>query len=103
MVQQCREFRPLLLPGNFAYTFESLRRTDPALCPVCGFISSIPFGYLPSLHGLHWVFPFVRPFLRYYEGIRLLIGVSGGIVVPFSALPDIPPSGTDEISQLLRK
>ena len=40
------------LLGAFAYAFESLRRTYPALCPACGVPSSLPCGYPPSLHRL---------------------------------------------------
>jgi len=72
--------------GRVTYAFEAHRQAIPALCPVRGRLSSVPLGYAPSLHHLRGVCPLVRQLLRYYERIRLLIRVDGGM----TALPSPP-------------
>ena len=65
MEQQCREPQPPIPASRFAYTFKTPRRTTgPALCPGCGDLVGVPFGYAPSLHHLLRVNPFVRRLLR---------------------------------------
>ena len=77
---------PPIPADRLAYTFETHQHACPALCPVRGRLSGAALGYAPSLHGLRWAIPIVRPLPRYYERIRLLVRVDGGI----TAVPSPP-------------
>ena len=75
----------------------------PTLCPANGKFNNAPLGYPPFLHLLRRTV-FVRRFLRYYGGIRLLTSVDGRITVnPSLPRPTLFRRSTDETSQLLRK
>jgi hypothetical protein len=75
-----------------------------ALCPGRGRLTAVPLGRGPFLHSLRQGrAPFVRPLLRYYSLVRLLIRVRiHRLALAFMNRPG-PLPGTDEISQVPHK
>lgn len=66
----------LTLSRRLAHGDQSVRRGSPAPCPDRGRPAAVPLGRGPFLHGLRREqAPFVRPLLRSYSLVRLLIRV----------------------------
>src|SRR5438552_8865940 len=75
-MQQRSEPYTLALSRRLAHGDESVRRVVPAQCPGRGRLVAVPLGRGPSLHGLRrGQALFVRPLLRYYDPVRILIRV----------------------------
>ena len=75
-MQQCGEPYILTLSRRLAHGGQPVRRGVPAQCPGRGRLTAVPLGRGPSLHGLRRGRAlFVRPLLRYYSLVRLLIRV----------------------------
>src|ERR1700680_2890748 len=76
VMQQRSEPYTLALSRCSAHGDESVRRGIPAQCPSRGRLAAVPLGRGPSLHGLRrGQALFVRPLLRYYDPVRILIRV----------------------------
>src|SRR5205823_4210096 len=76
VMQQRSEPYTLALSRRLAHGDESVRRVVPAQCPGRGRLVAVPLGRGPSLHGLRrGQALFVRPLLRYYDPVRILIRV----------------------------
>src|SRR5580704_2590074 len=76
VMQQRGEPHTLALSRRLAHGDESVRRGIPAQCPGRGRLAAVPLGRGPSLHGLRrGQALFVRPLLRYYDPVRILIRV----------------------------
>src|ERR1700693_2994313 len=76
VMQQRSEPYTLALSRRSAPRDESVRRGIPAQCPGRGRLAAVPLGRGPSLHGLRrGQALFVRPLLRYYDPVRILIRV----------------------------
>src|SRR5213592_3357280 len=75
-MQQRSEPYTLALSRRLAHGDESVRRVVPAQCPGRGRLVAVPLGRGPSLHCLRrGQALFVRPLLRYYDPVRILIRV----------------------------
>jgi Zn finger protein HypA/HybF involved in hydrogenase expression len=73
VVQERSELLLLPLPCGLPYASQRLGHTFPALCPECALLVRVPLGPRPWLHRLRRRSPgFVRRFLSYYTGVRLL-------------------------------
>src|SRR5712671_1867542 len=76
VMQQRSEPYTLALSRRSAHGDESVRRGIPAQCPGRGRLAAVSLGRGPSLHGLRQGQTlFVRPLLRYYDPVRILIRV----------------------------
>src|ERR1700681_4512159 len=90
VMQQRSEPYTLALSRRSAHGDESVRRVVPAQCPGRGRLAAVPLGRGPSLHDLRrGPTLFVRPLLRYYDPVRILIRVR----VHRSALAFMNPPG----------
>ena len=100
-MQQCGEPCMLTSSRRLAHGCQPIRRGAPAQCPGRGRPAAVSLGRGPSLHSLRRErAPIVRPLLRYYYLVRLLIRVHGHLrAVAFMTRPGSPP-GADEISQV---
>src|SRR5215469_18441714 len=73
VVEKRRELFLLPLPRSLPYAVQRLGHTLPALCPECALLIRVPLVPRPWLHRLRRRSPgFVRRFLSYYAGVRLL-------------------------------